>query len=689
MALDAKQPNAWDEIKGKISGEMENLKSYFSKDKNGAKLYPREKLDNKLIQEVQSKNWNKSLAYSFFVKNKAGGALAPDFAEFKLQLNPQNINQDENFAINITPTQDAIISEHNGIVFRDLVISGTTGINPNRGSTGARADGRTLTNPSSRTGYEEFHHLRNYLRAYATFKKKVENRNYVLTFLNRKDGEELIVEPVRFSMKRSGSRGPLYDYDIQFKVIGNLSFLDPDQNPYPAISSLQETIGQINDTLAAGRAVLLRGSDLLRQVEREINNTLFEPLRQADLAIKTLGGISTQLGDMGDGIIARMDNSITLDILEQMAANPELAASGVVLPINLLKASEAGGSSLLAIRKDAFLSIDLTESDLTSELGKDFSSERNLAMSLPKSFFEDLRTTSQRIYDNATEFFGLGDAVYNTYAERSATFTPSPTKQTTAQEMEILFAFQQVQQAINLLLAYGNEHFQSNLDQKFSDAENDFNNNISIPYPSSVSEVIIAPGQTVEDLATQHLNDFTRWTEIVQLNNLVPPYITDISSNPRIKMYGQRILIPSTGTQIDTNVVVVREDKYNRNLTETEKRLGIDFKLSEDFDFILNNNNDFEVITGGNNVGQAIRIKFNLTKGDLKYHKNIGIGLPIGEKITNADKLYDEIVNTILQDPRFEKINDFNLMIDGSTIVVKLNLSVVESSTPVPLTLNL
>lgn len=680
--------DAWKEIKGKVENEVDNLKSYFKKDKNGSKLYPRE-LDDKLIQEVQSKNWNKSLAYSFFVKEKAGGKLAPGFAEFKLQLNPQNIQQDEAFAINITPTQDAIISEHNGIVFRDLVINGTTGINPNRGSTGARADGRTLTNPSSRTGYEEFNHLRNYLRAYASFKKLVKNKDYVLTFMNRKDGEELIIEPMRFSMKRSGARGLLYDYDIQFKVIGNLSFSDDTKKDNGFFSGLQEVVGQINDTLGAGRAVLLRSSDLLRQVEREVNTTLFEPLRQMDLLIKTVGGIGSQLGSIGDGIVARMDNSLTLSILQGMSDNFALADSGVTLPVNLQKASEAGGSALLAVRKDAFLTVDLDESDLTPELAKDFASERNTASNLPKSYFEDLRETSQRISDNAAEFFGLGDSTYNTYAERSQTFVPSPTKQTTSQELEILYAFMQVQQAINLLLAYGNEHFQSNLSQKFTDAENDFLNNISIPFPDSVNEVIIAPGQTVEDLATQHLDDFSRWTEIVELNNLIPPYIAETSTNSRVKTPGQRMLIPAEGSQIDTNVVVVREDKYNKNLTETEKRLGIDIKLDDNFDFIINNNNDYEVITGGRNVGQAIRIKFNLTKGDLKYHKNLGIGLPIGEKITNADMLYDEIVNTILQDPRFEKINDFNLMVDGNTIVVKLNLSVVESSTPVPLTLNL
>ncbi|CAK0758496.1 hypothetical protein CCP1ISM_830002 [Azospirillaceae bacterium] len=680
--------DAWKEVKGAVEKEVDNLKSYFKKDKGGSKLYPRD-IAPTLIQEVNSKNWNKSLAYSFFVKAKNSGVPSKHFQEFKLQLNPQNITQDENFAINITPTQDAIISEHNGIVLRDLTISGTTGVNPNRGSTGSKADGRVITSQSSRTGYEEFNHLRNYLRAYSTYKKNIKNNGMVLTFLNRKDGEELIVEPIRFSMKRSGNRGPLYDYNIQFKIIGSRNFKDPDKKDTGFFASLQETIGTINDTLAAGRAVLLRSSDLLRQVEREINNTIFEPLRQLELLIKTLGGLNSQLGDMGDGLVARFDNSLTLNILKQMTEKPELAASGIVFPVNLIAASAVGGSTLLALRKDSFLAVDLDESNLTSELAKDFVADRQKILALPKSFFEDLRATSQRVADNATEFFGLGDPSYNAYAERPQTFVPSPTKQTTTQELEILFAFSQIQQAINLLLAYGNEHFQSNLEQKFSDSETNFNDEISIPFPSSVNEVVIAPGQSVEDLATQYLDDFSRWPEIVQLNNLIPPFITDSSTNSRIKAYGQRIMIPSDDGQIDTNVIVVREDKFNKKLTETEKRLGIDIKLNDQFDFILNNNNDYEVITGGNNAGQAIRIKFNLTKGDLRYHKTIGIGVPIGEKITNADMLYDEIVNTILQDPRFEKINDFDLMIDGGTIVVKLNLNVVESATPVPLTLNL
>jgi len=134
---------------------------------------------------------------------------------------------------------------------------------------------------------------------------------------------------------------------------------------------------------------------------------------------------------------------------------------------------------------------------------------------------------------------------------------------------------------------------------------------------------------------------------------------------------------------------IVKENKFNKNLSETERKMGIDLKLGDNFDIIVNNQDDFELITGGANAGQAIRIKMNLEKGDLKRHRDIGLGLIIGEKNIDVDFLFDEFTNTILQDPRFDEVKTFDLSVEGNTIVITMNLLVTESATPVPLTVKL
>jgi len=690
---------SWTQLKD----NFEDLASFF---KGTANNLPYPDLKNKIINDIKTENWNKSLSYSFKVVDKNNGkdfkpaGANKSFSPLNLQINPIEINQDEDFAINITPTQDAIVSEHNAIVFRDLTITCISGIHPLRGVGGVNKDGKIIGAGADKiSGYEEFQRIRNYFRAYATMKAAGNaNRNAVLVYVNRKDNENLIIEPLKFSSKKTGATGKLYNYTIETKGIGNL---EPDKdNTTPGFfEKLDDVIEDVNDTLATGRGIVLRSEELLRQLEREINTTLFEPLRQVSLFVKTVGGAGTSVGDMSDNLITRFNSNTTLQFLGLAAENQKTAQTegtdsaiaNSTLPQNPQKiATEQGGIALLSLGSASLTGIEGDEEDLPEDLAASFAIEKNNARQLTRDFFETLVLETERIRDNAAEAFGLGDETYNSYAGRQQTFTPSPTKQTTNEEQEILFGFSSILSSLNLILAYGNSEFQKNIEEDFNEAEDNFNNLINIPVPNSVNEIVVAANQSLEDIAFVELNDINRWIEIAKLNNLKPPYIAEVSTDPRIKQPNDRLLLPSDGIQIDTNVIITKENKINKDLTETEKRLGIDFRLNDNFDFIFNNSGDVLLIRGGANAGQAIRIKFNLERGDLKYHPNIGLGLLIGEKNVNIDTLFDDITGTILQDPRFESIPAFDLRLkEGNTLVLNMNLLITESDTPIPVDINL
>jgi len=676
-----------------LEGEVNNLISFFKKPITSS-FYPDKFNGNRdfLINEINDENWNKSkrngnLTYSFDVLDQAGNRAA-GFEEVHFQINPQQLQQDENFAINITPTQDAVVSEHNGIIFRDLTIAGTTGVHPLRGTGGVTKDGKAIGGaPNAISGYKQFLILRNFIRSYAIFKSANEpkSREFHLVFNNRKDKERLLVEPVKFSLKKDGSKGPLYMYSGTFKVIGNVGFLFADKKPEGFLADLDEATESINEFLTLSRGVLLNSAALLGQVEREINTTFFEPLRQFDLAIKTLAGIGTQLADSSDNLIAKFSSSTTLKFLQDARD----AGFESEVPQNIEAVSTFGGATILALDESVLLGTNMEESDLPDDLAEEFADEKLSSTELPRKFYEDFRTETLRIRDNAADSFGLGDPVYNDFANRTTTFVPSPTKQTTSEELEILFAFEQLVSATNLMLAYGGDQFAKSLDESFEEAVDNYNGNISLPVPVSVNEIIIAPGQTLEDIAFQQLEDIDRWIEIAKLNNLKPPYIAKTSTDPRIKKVNDRLFIPNDQPPLESEIRVVKENRFNKNLNETERKLGIDIKLGDNFDFVTNNQNDFELITGGANAGQAIRIKLNLEKGDLKRHKDIGLGLIVGEKNVNPDLIFDEFSTAVLQDPRFDEIKTFDLSVEGNTIVITMNLLVVESSTPVPLTIKL
>ena len=217
-----------------IQGSFENLSGqFFNRDKPYAQgNYPEDPAIARVLSTLRQANWNKSFPYTFAVTN-SGNDLSPfnGFSDFPLPINPNDITQEETFAINIRPTQGGTIVNHYGNKYKELVISGTTGIAPHRGAGGVnKRSGTAIFQPRElrfASGYEVFIRLRNYFKAYYEVKKSNKDENTRaarLVFKNFKDGEFLIIEVPKFTMKRNSSRPHRYDYTITAKVLGSFEF---------------------------------------------------------------------------------------------------------------------------------------------------------------------------------------------------------------------------------------------------------------------------------------------------------------------------------------------------------------------------------------------------------------------------------------------------------------------------------
>jgi len=213
--------------------------------------YPN-KEDDKLSQIVSS-NWTKSFPYVFGIMdtklepikgNKTvssspigGKTKISGFDDFPLPINPSELTQDEAPAISIIPTQGGTVVTHNGMRYKELVISGTTGVHPNRGTGGASVvTGKAIAQPNSikyRSGYESFLSLRNWMRKFYIEKERTKDKEFSIVFKNFKDGEFLIVELMNFTTKRSATKPIMYDYNMAFKVLGHVTFKKPkDKLPF-------------------------------------------------------------------------------------------------------------------------------------------------------------------------------------------------------------------------------------------------------------------------------------------------------------------------------------------------------------------------------------------------------------------------------------------------------------------------
>ena len=96
------------------------------------------------------KNWNKQLPYSFSIREAGPTGIVGDFAPttgsvgkfspgidliVRLRIPPQNISVSSAFATSVIATNSGVLEEHNGLVFRNIVIRGTTGLAPSRSVT--------------------------------------------------------------------------------------------------------------------------------------------------------------------------------------------------------------------------------------------------------------------------------------------------------------------------------------------------------------------------------------------------------------------------------------------------------------------------------------------------------------------------------------------------------------------------
>jgi len=676
---------------GEIIKQVQNTVDFFTGEAAGKRgaLYP----DLSLITNtIKGKNWKLSLPYSFKVINNnrplKPESAAEGYSEFKLHINPSDLQQDEQFSILITPTQGGIVVEHNGIIFKTLIISGTTGLHPFKGVGGAQSSGKVIAGRSDlRTGYEHFQELRNYFRAYAEEKKnKLELR---LLFINRKDNEVFIVEPESFSLKRSASRGFLYDYTIQMRVLGAVEAEQTIADPLPGMfQDFDNVISEVNEKLTIARGVMLKNQAILRNIEGNIAQTFLEPLRKATLATKALIGAIYSIYDMPSSLANKLtagSKAAYYNLIASLKREGNPAFREVAIPKNIKReATKKYTNDFLPPEAAEQVTLDFLNDDEKREFNEEVSSVKNSS----REFYETLKEENQRIYDNASEAFGLGNEDYNAFTNRLQTFTPGEGRRPSDSESDVLGAFDTIDKALDYMVST-NLPFRNTLEENINQINTVFNKRIPVVIPGSVEEITIPFDTTLEDIASQYFNDPEKWIDIAVLNNLKPPYIQDAPTDPRIKQPGDKLLLPQAEQAVDFDIPVTKDYPITAALTAAEKNLGVDIKLDKNFDLEFSNKGDFKLVAGADNAGQAVIINLTLERGDLKYHTDIGIGLAVGEKMTTVENVADQIREAILKDSRFERITNLSVNIEGNTVKMEVDLKIKWIQQPVPVTLPL
>ncbi|EAO3412089.1 hypothetical protein GNM83_18955 [Salmonella enterica] len=122
-------------------------------------------------------------------------------------------------------------------------------------------------------------------------------------------------------------------------------------------------------------------------------------------------------------------------------------------------------------------------------------------------------------------------------------------------------------------------------------------------------------GDTLQDVANRELGDENRWIELIWLNDLLYPYLTDdpAKATANVILNGSLIRVPAVvGVNDLTRNQAEPGQIYERDIKMTNRRLT------------LNEKGDIAIVAGVENLGQQLRHRINTPKGQLRRHADYG-----------------------------------------------------------------
>lgn len=580
--------------------------------------------ENARALRARDDKYLRSFVYFFELRIPAAVAAAAGSTPsliYPLIIPPESYRMSEPFAVEKTPTnQSGLYIEENGILYRELSLSGTTGWKPRRfpKNTISATAGVVLLPPEGRShsrtvpfniveelsGQRHFQFLQDAVfRTYGDLKRDPStSHDTELYFHNPKDDEHWRCIPERFEVSRDKSSQSLYRYDIQLLLVEGAAQLElrPTED-YTVLEALKNA----NLMLNYGVSLINSGLTDLSGVQEELR-----------IAIQ---GSATILADVAT--IAAATTSF-LQGTAQLITVPYAA---------VLSAGRALETALGAFNEAVILgsSGDVSGSVLNAFMR--IGDGLDAIASYPDKF--------QKSVDAAVASFTAKQDISTsrTSAQLSQASTAAPP--------QTLRAFDSQGTAL--------------LPGDYVRASNELGLGRNTPRYQSAIERVIEHGDTLPNLAARYLGDARLWKFLAVFNDLRPPYIS-ASGLPGTLTVGDPILVPSTSKapeQRSTPTVL-------GVLTEApaeEHALGTDFQLVEvsrgQYDWAIDPDTgdvDAKIVSGVKNLQQGIRTRLITERGSDILYKQLGVQRVVGLGLTIVDLETAQLrlVESVQQDPR-------------------------------------
>lgn len=543
-------------------------------------------------------------------------------AEYFFTVPPKVLEFGEPFATTVTPTQNGGKStESYGSIIKNIKVSGTTGLRPNKSSSptvpllgisdqqistlmGNGLSGRIRTVPADeKTGWDDIMFLRNIFRKYSDLKSSDSLAGrVVMLWRNIKDGDYWVVEPEDFRLSQSSNSPLTYEYSISFKTLTKFDFsysLPPD--PMERARSRTRMLARLQEYNQNLLNIFLTISNSINRVQgwaTFISNTILAPIVNVVNglnAVKTSAfGVVRGLGTQARTLVENLDT-----------ATAQLVASGTF---------EVQDPFIRSLRRCSMEVAKILTEPVAAESSV---SDANLLVSRYSAAYERAGTlTTSRRAPSSSTYIG------------ASTISPSVSS-------GVVNPGEDIRDLASRLLGDPNRW-----------RELVVLNRLRSPFISATGGPgVLAPGDRIlfpQDGTSGGLTTTNNPTN----NEYTGP------DDPVVRAYGRDLMLKSTLTGTD-------------ELT----------------DLVLNQGGDLAAIQGTENVQQAIRIKFMTERKELPAHPKFGAKYAIGRKATPSsfNELRINTLNTLASDTRIAQVRNLQFLSAGDKLAAKVDLVLINA----------
>jgi phenylpyruvate tautomerase PptA (4-oxalocrotonate tautomerase family) len=610
-----------------------------------------------------------------------------------LPFPPEAFNIDEQAATTITYTQNSgKFVERRGQLSKNIVLSGTTGFNynPKYSHTTRQflTPGLIVEGEGPNSGFGRFLALRNIFREYwATFSddSNLEKRDKTaMVFINEKDDENWIVEPMSFKMQRQSPRDKfMYHYEIVLQTIApadGIYLIDDPTTIFQDIGNFIQIVRQVADTTSKFAASISNAMAKVTGAVREATQTLVT-------IINTISAAATDIAE-GKRLVMELP-----DLIKGDANNIKGSFQGAYENWLTLgdKVAIASGSNPIPFEAT------LAATQVASVIGGLAGRSKLFNMSLPSVWVDRVLNLYNPVYG----FGGFNQILLG------------PLSKSGVKEVEILPGDDLVRIATRSLGSA----------ERFMEIV--VLNNLKPPYISPTAQArlpnTLAPGDPIlvpaigtasaprapikttvytDPTFTGNVLSHSGFTTIVETNgrtyrtNQWQGFYAEIVTGAGA---GQKRLISENDA---TSITVEKAWDTNPNSTSVIrfflKRTGMVPQKSADdqvigVDLMLKNNDmavsakgDLQTVSGSDNMVQAINTKLKTRPGELAAHPSFGLGFPPGQKATPDTLLAYKVAvrQLLLSDRRIAAVQQMVVSADADKLELQAYVVLSGSSQP-------